>query len=610
LPNICLKIFKSNNLLGLIILINILLESCIKKMQTSETLKRLYKDYTSNHIKNIIFASLLSVIVAGSTSAIAWLLDPAIEKIFIERNQTLILLIPFAIIIAFTAKGVSLYFAKLLMIKVGEEIKKDMQVNMLSSFIDADTQLIDSKHTGKYISNLNFDVMQITKMLSEAFLTIFKDGLTLIGLLTVMFIQNWKLSLVAIIMIPLASITAKVLGKRMGKVTTEAQEKSGDLNRYLIDIFKNHKIIKIFQRELFEKIRSKKFVNDLKEKNIKILSIYLRSTPIMEFFTGVLIAILIFYSGKLILNNELGLNNFFSFLAAMMLAYQPVKTLTKVNISISQGLSAAKRIIPIIDTKNHINANQDKKNIELIDGSIDFKNVSFFYQSNVESKVLKNISVRIEGKKMTALVGQSGSGKSTFLNLIPRIYDPIDGKISIDNQDLKSVNLKSLREKISIVDQNTTLFDDTVFNNIKYANPDAADEEVYNAAKLAMCETFIKKLDDGFLTYIGENGTRLSGGEKQRLSIARAFLKKSEIILLDEATSALDSETEQQIQMALDKLVANKTTIVIAHRLSTILNSNKILVFNKGDIVDSGTHEELLNSSDLYKNFYDKQIQK
>ena len=579
-------------------------------MQTSETLKRLYKDYTSNHLTSIIFAALLSVIVAGSTSAIAWLLDPAIEKIFLERNQTLIFLIPLAIIVAFTAKGISLYLAKILMIKVGEEIKKDMQINMLSSFIDADTELIDSKHTGKYISNLNFDVMQITKMLSEAFLSIFKDGLTLIGLLTVMFIQNWKLSLVAIIMIPLASITAKVLGKRMGKVTTEAQEKSGDLNRYLIDIFKNHKIIKIFQRELFEKIRSKKFVNDLKEKNIKILSIYLRSTPIMEFFTGVLIAILIFYSGKLILNDELELNNFFSFLAAMMLAYQPVKTLTKVNISISQGLSAAKRILPIIDTKNHINTNHDKKNIELIDGSIDFKNVSFFYQSNVESKVLKNISVRIEGKKMTALVGQSGSGKSTFLNLIPRIYDPIDGKISIDNQDLKSVNLKSLREKISIVDQNTTLFDDTVFNNIKYANPDAANEEVYNAAKLAMCETFIKKLDDGFLTYIGENGTRLSGGEKQRLSIARAFLKKSEIILLDEATSALDSETEQQIQIALDKLVANKTTIVIAHRLSTILNSNKILVFNKGEIVDSGAHKELLNSSDLYKNFYDKQIQK
>jgi subfamily B ATP-binding cassette protein MsbA len=579
-------------------------------MQTSHTFKRLYQDYTSNHLTSILAAAFLSVIVAASTSAIAWLLDPAIEKIFLNKDKTLIFLIPLAIIIAFTAKGVSLYLAKILMIKVGEEIKKDIQINMLGSFIDADTQLIDSKHTGKYISNLNFDVMQITKMLSEAFLNIFKDGLTLIGLLSVMFFQNWKLSLIAVVMIPLASITAKILGKRMGKVTTQAQEKSGDLNRYLIDIFKNHKIIKIFQREIFEKKRSLKFVNDLKEKNIKIASVYVRSAPIMEFFTGILIAVLIFFSGKLIFDGELGINNFFSFLAAMMLAYQPVKTLTKVNISISQGLSAAKRILPIIDTKNKIEANLDKKRIEITDGNLEFKNVNFSYQSNINSKVLVDISVKIEGRKMTALVGHSGSGKSTFLNLIPRIYDPNSGEINIDHQDLRSVNLNSLREKISIVDQNTTLFDDTVFNNIKYANPDASEEEVYNAAKFAMCETFIDKLDKGYSTYIGENGTRLSGGEKQRLSIARAFLKKSEFILLDEATSALDSETEKQIQIALDKLLVNKTTIVIAHRLSTILNSNKILVFDKGKIIDSGNHEELLQKSDLYKNFYNKQIQK
>jgi subfamily B ATP-binding cassette protein MsbA len=579
-------------------------------MQTKQTLKRLYQDYTSNHLTSIIIAALLSVIVAASTSAIAWLLDPAIEKIFLEKDKTLIFFIPLAIVIAFTAKGVALYLAKIIMIKVGEEIKKDLQINMLGSFIDADTQLIDSKHTGKYISNLNFDVNQITRMLSEAFLNIFKDGLTLIGLLTVMFIQNWKLSLIAIIMIPLATVTAKVLGKRMGKVTTEAQEKSGDLNRYLIDIFKNHKIIKIFQRELFEKKRSQKFVNDLKNKNIKIASVYIRSTPIMEFFTGILIAVLIYFSGKLIFDGELGINNFFSFLAAMMLAYQPVKTLTKVNISINQGLSAAKRILPIIDTKNNIDANIDKKQIEITYGNLEFKNVNFSYQSNINSKVLIDISVKIEGKKMTALVGHSGSGKSTFLNLIPRIYDPNSGEIKIDNQDLKSVNLNSLREKISIVDQNTTLFDDTVFNNIKYANPDASEQEVYNAAKFAMCETFIDKLDKGYLTFIGENGTRLSGGEKQRLSIARAFLKKSEIILLDEATSALDSETEKQIQIALDKLIVNKTTIVIAHRLSTILNSNKILVFDKGKIKDTGNHEELLQTSDLYRNFYNKQIYK
>ena len=579
-------------------------------MQTNETLKRLYEDYTSPYLKNIIIAALLSVIVASCTSAIAWLLDPAIKKIFIEKDKSLILIIPVAIIFAFAAKAASLYFAKLLMINVAEEIKKDLQANMLDSFISADTEFIDNKHTGKYISNLNFDVTQITRMLSDAYLSIVKDGFTLIGLLTVMFIQNWKLSLIAIVMIPLASITARVLGKRMGKVTTEAQEKSGDLNKYLLDLFKNHKIIKIFQREIFEKKRSKKFINDLKEKNIKIASVYMRSTPVMELFTGILIAVLIFFSGKLIIEEELELNNFFSFLAAMMLAYQPVKTLTKVNVVIGQGLSAAKRILPIVDTKNEINTNLEKENMKFNIGEIEFKNVFFSYQSNVTNSVLKNVSVRIDGKRMTALVGHSGSGKSTFLNLIPRIYDPIEGKITIDGQNLKMINLRSLRNKISIVDQNTTLFDDTVFNNIKYANPKATDEQIYNASKLAMCESFVNKLDKGYETYIGENGTRLSGGEKQRLSIARAFLKNADIILLDEATSALDSETEQQIQIAINKLITNKTTIVIAHRLSTILNSNKILVFNKGEIVDVGTHADLLIKSALYKNFYEKQIQK
>ena len=577
-------------------------------MDNKKIYKRLFKDYTSKHIYKILLAAFFSIIVASSTSAIAWLLDPAIEKIFIEKDQKLIIIIPLAIIIAFTAKGISLYLAKLLMIIVGEEVKKQLQTNMLNSFIVADTQHIESKHTGKYISNLNFDVSQITRMLSEAFLSVFKDGLTLIGLLIVMFIQNWKLSLIAIIMIPLASIIAKVLAKRMGKVVTEAQEKSGDLNRYLIDLFKNHKIIKIFQRENFEKIRSEKFVNDLKNKTLKISAVYIRSTPVMEFLTGIMIAILIFYSGKLIMNDQLGINNFFSFLAAMMLAYQPVKSLTKVNIMFSQGLSAAKRILPIIDTKNEIFSLENEKKIELKSGNISFKDVSFFYKSNLENKVLQNININITGGKMTALVGHSGSGKSTLLNMIPRIYDPIDGKIEIDDQDLKKVDLNSLRKQISIVDQNTTLFDDTIFNNIKYASPKASNEEIYNAAKLSMCEGFIKKLPNGFDTIIGENGTKLSGGEKQRLSIARAFLKNSKIILLDEATSSLDSETEQQIQEALSKLTLNKTTIVIAHRLSTILQSHKIFVFDKGEVISQGNHNELIKNSDAYRNFYDRQI--
>ena len=577
-------------------------------MSNFEILKRLYKDYTIKFLNKIFLAVFFSILVALSTSATAWLLDPAIEKIFINKDETLIFLIPFCIIIAFATKGSSVYMAKMLMIKVAEEVKKKLQIDMLSSFIKADTQYIENKHTGKYISNLNYDVTHITGLLSNSLLSFFKDGLTLIGLITVMFFQNWQLSLIAITMIPFASIVAKKLGKRVLKVTTEAQEKSGDLNKYLIDIFKNHKLIKIFQRENFEKERSEKFVNDLKEKSIKIQSVYIRSNPIMEVLTGIVIAILIYYSGKLIMNGQLEINNFFSFLAAMMLAYQPIKSLATLNVGIGEGLSGAKRILPIIDIVNSIGLNKNKPDLDLNNGSIIFKDINFNYSTNSKNDILKNINIEFQGKNTSALVGLSGSGKSTLLSLIPRIYDADLGDIQIDEQSIYNINLLSLRKNISIVDQNTTLFDDTIFNNIKYAKPDSSNEEIYKAAEQANCLDFINNLENKFQTIIGENGVRLSGGEKQRLSIARAFLKNSKIILLDEATSSLDSATEEKIQKALSTLTKNKTSIIIAHRLSTILNANKIFVIDGGLVVASGRHENLLTSSEIYKNFYEKQI--
>ncbi|MDA9682357.1 ABC transporter ATP-binding protein/permease [Candidatus Pelagibacter sp.] len=577
-------------------------------MKNIDIIKRLYNDYTTKHLNKIILAIAFSILVAGATSATAWLLDPAIEKIFINKDQSLIFIIPLLIIIAFATKGISLYLAKVLMIKTAEEVKKNIQIDMLSSFIKADTEKIEDKHSGKYISNLNFDVNQITGMLSNAVLNLFKDGLTLIGLLFVMFSQNWRLSLIALIMLPIATITAKKLGKRIIKVATEAQEKSGDLNKYLIDLFKNHKIIKIFQRENYEHERSEKFINDLKEKSIKIATVFIRSTPIMEVVTGIMIAILIFYSGKLIMNDQLSINNFFSFLAAMMLAYQPVKSLATVNVAFGQGLSAGKRILPIIDQQNKISTNENGKILDISNASIKFQNINFSYKSNLNNIVLKDINIDIAGRKMTALVGHSGSGKSTILNLIPRIYDADSGEILIDNQKVQKLNLRSLRKEISIVDQNTTLFDDTIFNNIKYAKPEASDEEIFTAAKISMCTDFIEKLENKFQTVIGENGVKLSGGEKQRLSIARALLKDSKIILLDEATSSLDSETEEKIQKAIEELTKNKTTVVIAHRLSTILNSEKIYVVDKGSVESSGKHDDLIKNSLLYKNFYERQI--
>ena len=583
-------------------------------MSNIQILKRLYNDYTSKHVKKILLALLLSLVVAASTSLIAYLLDPAIKEIFIEKNQTMILIIPALIILAFATKGLSLYIAKVTMIGVSEEVRKDVQVQMLNNLIDADTKLIDNKHTGKFISNITNDVAHLTNLISTAILNIFKDTLTLIGLLAVMFFQNYKLSLIAIIMIPLASFAARSLGKRITKVSFEQMEWAGVLSSYLIDMFKNHKLIKIFQKEKYEKNRAEVFLNKVKDKGKKMAIVFVRASPIMEIMTGIIIAILIYYSGNLVTNNELEVNDFFSFLAAMMLAYQPVRSLATLNIVVNQGLASSRRILPIIDEKSKLRGSINDKELNLNNGNIEFKNIEFSYNKNDEDDVskkiitLKNINLKMIGGQMTSLVGHSGSGKSTILNLIPRIYDADLGDITIDNQSIYKVKIKSLRDNISFVSQDTNLFDDTIKNNIAYADMDASDEEIYNAAKLSYASEFIDKLENKYDTKIGENGIRLSGGEKQRLSIARAILKKSKIILLDEATSSLDAETEDKIQKAINFLTKNRTTIVIAHRLSTILNSNRIYVIDSGSVVAEGTHQELMHSSSTYKNFYNKQI--
>ena len=568
---------------------------------------RLYQDYTKRFLGKIIISFLLSLIVAGSTSAIAWLLDPAIKKLFIEKDQTLILIIPLAIILSFTAKGISLYLAKVLMIGVAEDIKKDIQKDMVSSLVKADITAIDNKHTGKFISNLTYDTSLIVSLMSTALLSIFKDSVTLIGLLIVMFYQNWKLSLIAIIMIPLASVAAKTLGKRIGKVTTEAQVKSGELNKHLMEIFKNHKLIKIFQKESYEIDRTDNFLTNLKEKGKKISIVFVRASPIMEILTGIMIALLIFYSGKLIMTGELAINNFFSFLAAMMLAYQPVRALATLNLSISTGLSAAKRIIPIIDTRNEIVEDVDAKELKIRNCEIKFENCNFKYKTS-NNLIVNNLNMTIDGGKTTALVGYTGAGKSSILNLIPRFYDCEKGDIKIDNQSIYSLRVKDLRKNISIVTQDITLFDDTIKNNIIYANPNASKDEIIQVAKNSFALDFIEKLPEGFDTIIGENGVRLSGGEKQRISIARAMLKKTPIILLDEATSSLDAETESKIQRAMEVLTENKTTLVIAHRLSTIINAHKIFVIDEGSIVADGTHKSLIEQSNIYKSFYQKQL--
>ena len=572
-----------------------------------QILKRLFNNYTKKYIKKILVSIFFTLLLAASTSSVAYLLDPAIKQLFIEQKKNLILVIPGLIILAFLVKGLSLYIAKVLMIGVSVDVTRDIQIDLFNSILNADTKQIDSKHSGKFISNISNDVGMITNLVSTGILNLFKDSLTLIGLLFVMFYQNWKLSLFAIIMIPIASIAAKSLGKRISKVSGEQMKNAGILNTYLMEILKNHKLAKIFQKEDFEKSRANKLIENVKESAKKIAIIFVRASPIMEALTGFMIAFLIYFSAKLIYIGELEVSNFFSFLAAMMLAYQPVRSLATLNITIQQGLAGAKSILPVIDYVSEVKNKKDAKELVLSKGEIKFEKISFSYNKS-GSNILSSINLKIPGEKMTALVGHSGAGKTTILNLIPRFYDTNLGDIKIDDQSIYDSSIYSLRKNISLVSQDTTLFDDTILNNIAYANKNASLDDIKEASKYSFANEFIEKLPKKYNTLIGENGVRLSGGEKQRISIARAILKKSPIILLDEATSSLDSETESKIQKAINFLTKGRTTVVIAHRLSTILNSDVIYVIDKGEVIDCGTHGELIKNSVTYKNFYEKQL--
>jgi len=570
-------------------------------------LKRLFYEYIKSHLKRIFLALFLSIIVAGSTAGIAWLLDPAVKKIFIEKNTTFSWLIPILIVLAFCGKGISLYLARLITVRVGEEISGKIKKQIAENIIRTDIQTLDNRHSGKYVSNVMFDAGQVQNLVSTGVLNLMKDSFSVIALVGVMFYQNWKLALFAILMMPLAAGLAKSLGKRLGKAVDRAGEASGVLVTFLSEIFKGSRMIRIYQKEENVSQEADKVVHDTIEKNIKTASVMFRAAPLMETLTGFMIAGFIAFSGKLIALGELEVNNFFSFLAAMMLAYQPIRSLATLNLAVYQGSTAFKRISTIIDKEIKIRENENFPEINIKDSNIFFKNVSFQYDKT-DKKTIKDINFNIDGGSMTAFVGHSGAGKSTILNLLPRFYDPQKGSINIDNQDISKVRLSSLRKNISLVSQDVILFDDTIRNNISYAKSDATQAEIEEACSFAAASEFIEKLPNKFNTTIGENGVRLSGGQKQRLSIARAILKQSPIILLDEATSSLDADSEEIVQNAIINLTKNKTTLVIAHRLSTIHKADKIIVLKNGAIIDSGNHDFLIKNCMEYKSLYEKQL--
>ena len=570
-------------------------------------LLRLFNSYVKKHLGKLIIALFLSLVVAGSTGAIAWLLDPAVKKIFIDQDTTMMLLIPIAIALSFTIKGASLYTARIILIKISNNVVKTMQTQLASCILKSDINTIESKHSGKYLAHFFYDVGLVSQLVGSGVLNIMKDSLTLIVLVGLMFYQNWNLALFALIMMPLAAIVAKSLGKRIKKAVTESTKIEGGLTSYLSEVIKGTRMIKIYQQENFEFDRSTKKIDERTNIQIKIGSILIRATPIMEILTGIMIGGFVYYSGLMIANGQMQINNFFSFLTAMMLAYQPIRSLATINMLFNQGAVGADRVFNVLDAEPSIREISSASNLNIKKGTIKFEEVNFSY-ANTKKEAIKNINISIEGSTTVALVGHSGAGKSTIVNLLPRFYDPQKGAVYIDEQNISSVTLSSLRKNISMVSQDIVLFDDTVRANVAYANMSASEKQIKEACDLAAAGEFIENLPQKFETIIGENGVRLSGGEKQRISIARAFLKNSPIILLDEATSSLDAESEEKVQNAIMNLTKNRTTLVIAHRLSTIIRADKIILVNRGEISDFGTHNELLKSSMIYKNLYSKQL--
>ena len=575
-------------------------------MTKLELINRIFRTQIKKYIPELSITFIFIILTSLTTAATAWLLDPAIKEIFENKNKQMLYLIPVAIVFTFIIKAFSIYGTRIITIKVGIKIIKNIQTLMAQKFLLSDISHITKKHSGKYLSNFTNDTKILFDVLTGAVVTLFKETFTLIALLGLMFYHDWQLSLLAVVMIPIAAIFSKNLGKRMGKKVHVSLEASDKFMKFLSELIKGSWLIKIYQKEEEELKRISMIIDERFKAIRKVEQTRLGAGPIMEIISAIAIAIVVFFAGLRSMQGAITLGEFVSFLAALMLAYQPVKALAGINIGIQEGVAAAKRIYEIIDQKNEIYNDKNAPSLKLKNATLEFKDINFTYPDGTQA--LKNLSAKIEGGKKVGLVGISGSGKTTFLNLIPRLFNLKQGTILIDDQNINNINLNSLRKEISLVSQDVILFDDTIKSNILYGNPSASADEIVQACKFAAAQDFIEKLPNKYETIIGENGIKLSGGQKQRLSIARAILKDSSIILLDEATSSLDSDSEAVIQKAIENLIKNKTTIIIAHRLSTIMNCDKILVFDNGQIVAEGTHEFLVNNSLIYKNLYQKQV--
>jgi subfamily B ATP-binding cassette protein MsbA len=571
-----------------------------------DVIKRVFRSYIKKYIPELSLTFIFILITSAATAATAWLLDPAIKEIFENKNKLMLYVIPVAIVIAFTIKALSIFLTRIITIKVATKICSNISSIMAEKLITSDTLYITGKHSGKFISHFTWDLGVIFSTLTGVVVSLVKESITLIFLIALLFYHDWQLALVAMIMIPITAFFSKNLGKKMGKRTLDSAEKTDRFVKFLSEIIKGSLLIKIYQKEHDEIKNINQVIEDQWKAHRKTQQTFLGAAPVMETISAIAIAIVVFFAGYRSFQGALSLGEFVSFLAALMLAYQPVRALAGLNIGIKSGLVAVRRTYEIIDRINLVKEESHLPELKINRGNIEFIDINFSYPNNVQA--LKGVNGSINGGEKVGFVGVSGSGKTTLLNLIPRFFHLSKGKIIIDDQNINEVRLGSLRNKISLVSQDIILFDDTVLKNLTYGYEKASKEDILQACKNSASQEFIEKLPEKYETIIGENGVRLSGGQKQRISIARAILKNAPIILLDEATSSLDSESEKVIHDAIENLTKNKTTIIIAHRLATIKNCNKIFLFDKGKIIDSGTHNELIDRSKIYSSLYEKQI--
>jgi len=571
-----------------------------------DVIKRVFRTHVKKYIPELSLTFIFILITSAATAATAWLLDPAIKEIFENKNKLMLYVIPVAIVLAFTIKALSIFLTRIITIKIATKICVNISTLMAEKLITADTLYITGKHSGKFINHFSWDLGMIFTTLTGVVVSLVKESVTLIFLIGLMFYHDWQLSIVAMGIIPVMIFFSKNVGKKMGKRTLDSAEKTDKFIKFLSELIKGTSLIKIYQKEDQEIKNITRVIQDQWKAGRKAQQTFLGAAPVMETISAIAIAIIVFFAGYRSLEGFLTLGQFVSFLAALMLAYQPVRALAGINIGIQSGLVAIKRTYEIIDRINLVKEEPHLPEIRIDKGSIKFEDIKFSYPNNVQA--LSGVNGKINGGEKVGFVGISGSGKTTLLNLIPRFFHLTNGKIIIDNQNINEIRLSSLRKKISLVSQDIILFDDTILKNLTYGNEKASKEEVIQACKNSASQEFIEKLPEKYETVIGENGVRLSGGQKQRISIARAILKNAPIILLDEATSSLDSESEKVIHDAIENLTKNKTTIIIAHRLATIKNCNKIFLFDKGKIIDSGTHNELIDRSKIYSSLYEKQI--